>query len=742
MKKALAIFLLFLSVNLFATHIVGGELIYDFLGKDANGKDIYRITLKVYRDCLNGQAPFDGPGEATQAWLTILGNGRDTVVNIGGPVITKVPPSINSNCIQAPYTCVEEGIYTYTLALEPAAGGYSLIYQRCCRNNTILNLIDPGTQGSTYYAHIPGPEDAIENSSPRYSKFPPLFLCNNLPFFFDHSAVDPDGDILLYSLAGSINGLDQCCPGLDPNGLITPQNCPNPPAFCPKIAPPPPYVGVNYLAPFDPSYPVASNPSLTIDPITGKLTGKPNMLGQFVVCIQVQEFRNGKLIGVHFRDFQFNIAPCVVSVISDMADQVFRCIGNVITFTNQSVGDKALTYKWDFGVPSLLNDTSNAFEPTFTYQDTGQYVVTLIGNPGKDCSDTMRKTFYVYPPLDIKFPYNQPQCVKANTFDFKTEGTHLPSCKFFWEFGPEATPSVTTVRDPKNVRFDTSGKFFVKLVATQLTCRDSFIDSVRVIPRPVAKIGTPPFAQCVPATLTFSNTSSSRDPMKTLWEFNDGKRSEEKDYLKVFTRSGVYSASLTIITDGICKDTSRTSVSHVTIFPLPVAGFSFYPRVTTILDPIVFIKSTAGPGLTYDYTFGDGMGSSYHNAEHVYFDYGNYTITQYVTNEFGCKDSAQDIVQILPEHRFWIPSAFTPNNDSKNDIFYPVLIGVSQYHLQVFDRWGSLLWETENPLEGWNGMYHGEECKQDVYVWKVRYKDVLHNETFEKNGHVTLIKDL
>jgi len=185
-----------------------------------------------------------------------------------------------------------------------------------------------------------------------------------------------------------------------------------------------------------------------------------------------------------------------------------------------------------------------------------------------------------------------------------------------------------------------------------------------------------------------------------------------------------------------------TSINTVTIFPLPVAGFSFYPRVTTILDPIVFIRSTAGPGLTYDYFFGDGTGSSYHNAEHVYYDYGNYTITQYVTNEFGCRDSAQDIVQILPEHRFWIPSAFTPNNDSKNDVFAPVLIGVSQYHLEVFDRWGTLLWETQNPLEGWNGTYKGEACKQDVYVWKVRYKDVLHNETFDKTGRVTLIKDL
>jgi gliding motility-associated-like protein len=742
-KKALVILLLFVSVRLFATHIVGGELIYDFLGKDANGKDIYRITLKVYRDCVNGQAPFDGPfGGAARALLTIIGNGRDTLVDIGAPVITKVPPSINSKCMQSPYTCVEEGIYTYTLVLPPATGGYSLIYQRCCRNNTIVNLIRPGDQGSTYYTHIPGPEAVAGNSSPRFKKFPPLFLCNNLPFYFDHAATDPDGDILLYGLAGSFNGLDACCPALGSNPSSS-SNCMNLPSSCPKIAPPPPYAGLNYSSPFNATYPVASNPSLTIDPITGKLTGKPNMLGQFVVCIEVREFRNGQLIGVHFRDFQFNIASCQVSVLSDLADQVYKCVGNLITFTNQSVSNTGdLTFKWDFGVPEVSDDTSNVTDPTFFYKDTGQYVVTLIGNPGKECSDTVRKFFYVYPVLDVSMAANAPQCLKNNSFNFDAGGTFRSECKFDWTFGPAATPSVDLNRHAKNISFDKAGKYYVMLRAKQFICTDSIIDTVRVIPRPLAEIGTPPTGTCMPATITFSNFSKSSEPIRHYWTFNNGFKSENKDPVQTFYRSGNYSATLTVISDAICKDTSIASISHVTIFPKPVAGFTFYPRITTILDPLVFIKSTSEAGLAYDYDFGDGTSASYHNVEHVYYDYGNYILTQYVTNEFGCKDSAQDIVQILPEHRFWIPSAFTPNNDSKNDVFSPVLIGVSQYELQVFDRWGKLLWETQNPLEGWNGKYRGEECKQDVYVWKVRYKDVLHNETFNKSGHVTLVKDL
>jgi gliding motility-associated-like protein len=741
-KNVLIIFFSFISFHLLATHIVGGELIYDFLGKDAAGRDIYRITLKVYRDCNSpNNAAFDGTGSsgAPPAYLTILGNGRDTVIDIGSPVITNVPPSINSPCIETPYVCVQEGIYTYTIALEPAAGGYYLIYQRCCRNHTILNLTDPGVQGSVYYEHIPGPEEVSGNSSPRFKQFPPLFLCNDLPFYFDHSATDPDGDVLVYSLATSLNGLDACCPSLFTNAQGSSQ-CPNPPPQCPNIAPPPPYQSVNYISPFSPSYPVASNPSISIDPITGKLTGKPNMLGQFVVCMEVREYREGVLIGTHFREFQFNIASCQVNVLTDMADQVYRCIGNVITFTNQSVSNMGfLTYLWDFGVPALLNDTSNIEHPTYTYQDTGKYMVTLIGNPGKICSDTIRKEFYVYPPLDVKFPPNPMQCFKNNSFDFKLEGTYLTQCKFEWEFGARATPSISTDRDPKNIRYDTSGRFFVTLKARQLTCRDSFIDTIRVIPRPRARILSPPAEGCPPVVFTFSNGSTAQEKMRYAWTFSNGKKSTFPDPVQTFTAPNVYSASLTVITTGVCKDTSTTSARIVTVHPLPVAGFSLYPRITSIFDPIITVNSTAAPGLSYDYSFGDGSHTYYHNAEHLYYDYGNYTITQIVTTPHGCVDSTRDIVQILPEHRFWIPDAFTPNQDSRNDVFGPIATGIIDYEMQIFNRWGDLLYKTTSVLEGWNGTFHGEVCKQDVYVWKIRYKDVVKNESYDLNGHVTLV---
>src|SRR5687767_1302255 len=94
---------------------------YDYLGKDKDGKNIYRVTLKIFRDCGPNTADFDGIG-ASRAYITVLdaNNVNEGVFDIGQPVVSKVPPTINSPCMTIPTNvCVEQGVYVYTLSLEP-----------------------------------------------------------------------------------------------------------------------------------------------------------------------------------------------------------------------------------------------------------------------------------------------------------------------------------------------------------------------------------------------------------------------------------------------------------------------------------------------------------------------------------------------------------------------------------------------------------------------------------------------
>jgi gliding motility-associated-like protein len=742
LKRLLLIFFIFLTLKNFATHIVGGEMIYDQIGKDAGGNNIYRITLKIYRDCFNGLAAFDGIDGTAYITVRDAAGALAGIHDIGSPVITNIPPSINSPCVQTPNNvCVEEGVYTYTLTLPPKAGGYYVIYQRCCRNNSILNITQPGAQGSTYYARIPGPEEAITNSSPRFNKFPPIFLCSDINFIFDHSATDPDGDQLVYSFSVPYNGLDGCCPILN-GGSPNATACVSPPATCPTSALPPPYPAVNYVSPYSSSYPIASNPSVAIDPATGKLSGRPNLMGQYVVSICVKEYRAGVLLSTHYRDFQFNISSCIVQVIADVADQEKKCMGSSITFTNLSQGNSgALTFHWDFGVPTIGNDTSNAVNPTYTYQDTGKYTVTLIGNPGKPCSDTIRKDFYVYPPLNTTFAHPPTQCFKNNSFNFNATGTHLSDATFDWFFTALATPSTATGKNVSSVKFSEPGKFVVSLVSRQLSCADSTADTVRIIKPPKAQFEVQPYELCDPATVKFTNKSESEEPISYQWTFSNGNTSTLAEPQVVFSPAGSYFVQLTATSAGLCPESSIASLSDVMVFPKPISTFSISPNETTIFDPVINIKTLTSDAIYYTYKFGDGNSSNFINGYHIYQDPGTYEIVQLITNGYGCSDSSIQTVNILPEYRFWIPNAFSPDENRVNDLYRPVAIGVTHYDFEIFDRWGHRVFKTSNPVEGWDGKYKGVDCKQDIYVWKISFKNVVNNNTVYRTGHVTLLRN-
>lgn len=748
-KRALILLLLFAGVRLQATHIVGGEMIYDYLGGDK-----YRVTLKVYRDCINGTTNFDGLVTTAptgtfyvSAVLTIMetiNSANVYTLDLGAPVVARVPPSINNPCIQTPNNvCVEEGVYTLTVTLPATTGGYYLIYQRCCRNFSIVNLLNSGSQGSTYFARIPGPEEVPQNSSPRYARFPPIFLCRDVAFTFDHSAVDPDGDQLVYSLCPPFMGLEGCCGYMGSPPSAASSLCPNPPAQCPITAPPPPYLPVQYVLPYDGSYPISSNPSVTIDPATGLLTGKPDLVGQFVVGVCVQEFRNGNLIDTHYRDFQFNIVPCIVSIVSSVAEQEQQCMGNVITFTNQSQSNVGqLSFLWDFGVPGITTDTSTLANVTYTYQDTGVYIVTLIANPDHLCTDTFSREVYVYPPLSVRFQPPAAQCIRTNAFSFTAGGVYLPAhATFVWNFPAGTTPLTSTLNSPTQVVFSRSGFIPIMLTAKQFACRDTFVDSIRVFARPKARIKLPATILCNPADVFIVNESQSDLPFTSAWNLSGlGGSTDFSPRLHV-SQPGGYTVALVVTTNSVCADTSNATATF-TVNPSPRAGFSCFPEVTSIFEPQIIFNDQASYDVMYwRYYFGDGDASSLGSPVHSYREFGNYQVVQVVTNRFGCRDTAFRTVVVEPEFRFWVPNTFSPDQNNINEIFRPSVYGVEEYTFQIYDEWGGRIFKTDDPSGGWDGTKDDLPCPQDVYIWRIVFTNQVTRKQEEHVGHVLLLRN-
>lgn len=717
LSRVLLILLLAFATKAWSTHIVGGEIYYDCLGNNN-----YRVTLKVYRDCFNGQAPFDNP--ASVGVFTSSG-ALVTTLSLAFPGSTLMPITQTNPCFSPPQAnvCVEEAIYSDVINLPPIAGGYYLAYQRCCRNNTIQNLSSPSTTGSTYMAHIPPSSLAACNSSPRYNNFPPIAVCAGVPLTFDHSATDPDGDSLAYELCTPYHGADQLNP------------MPVPPAA-------PPYPAVLYNPPYSGTYPMSSNPALSIDPITGLLTGTPNSIGQWVVGVCVKEYRNGQLLSINKRDFQFNVVNCQpITVVSNPTPQQNFCFGPTVNFTQSSTG--AMNYFWDFGDPSTTSDTSVLASPSYTYNTSGTFNVMLIVNPNTICADTAFTTFQVYPLLQPSFTAPPGQCFTGNSYNFTSGGNFAGTGTFNWNFGSNANPSTSSQQNPSGVSFTVPGNHLVTLTVSENNCTESYTDTVVVYPMPTADFNASPVSGCVPFTVQFSDSSIAGTPINYLWDFGDGSPpSTQANPVHTYTQTGVYDVSLTISTTNGCIATHTFNVpGMVTVNSLPTAGFTISPTETSIFNPLITMTDQSQNSISCNYSFGDGYGVSNEcDYEYAYPEAGVYTITQVVFNENGCTDTAYATVDIKHEYRFYIPNAFTPEGDGLNDVFKPAIMGVTDYRFLIFDRWGELIYEGNNHKEGWDGTYKGRKCQQDVYVYRLDFRDLVDFKQHSYIGRVTLIR--
>jgi gliding motility-associated-like protein len=380
----LLLFLLLLPFAAEATHIVGGELNYVCLGNNQ-----YEVSLIVYRDCYNGDpnAYFDNP-----AYLGVYNSAGDLVDELAMPwlmVDDTLSPTLSNPCfIAPPDVCVHTTFYLDTLTLDPIPGGYTLYYQRCCRNGTINNIISPLSTGATFSITITEKAMLECNSNAQFNNWPPIYICVNEPIDFDHSATDPDGDSIVYKLCTPLDGATQVNPYPEPNEQTVP-------------------MPVQWQAPYDEDNMLGGIP-LAIDPQTGFLSGTPNTVGQFVVGVCVEEYRDGELISITRRDFQYNVGVCGQPSAAFFAPDV-QCGDLEVQFDNNS--DNGEEYLWLFNDPANPAASSTLENPSYTYSDTGSYEVMLIVNPGTPCSDTAFQTISLQlASISADFTYDYLEC--------------------------------------------------------------------------------------------------------------------------------------------------------------------------------------------------------------------------------------------------------------------------------------------------------------------------------------------
>jgi len=429
----------------FATHIIGGEMNYQCLGNND-----YQISLTVYRDCYLGDATLDDT--AYVAVYDITGQLVETLPILLGTIDSIV--QIDACLLRPPNICVETTTYIDTIKLLPRVGGYHLAYQRCCRNQTILNIVDPLNTGATYDILLT--ESAMQscNNSPVLKNRPPTFVCVNRPLSLDNSALDIEGDSLVYRLSTPLKG-----------GISIDNPRPRP-AF------PPPYDTLVWNAPTYNLKNMLGGIPLKIDASTGMITGQPNTIGQFVVGICIDEYRNGQFLSTTRRDFQYNVIPCEDAVAQFELPRE-QCEDLTIFPINQTNGTPD-GFLWEFlDNRSRVLGFSTEKNPSYTFLDTGSYIVQLTINPNSVCANTIQKNIHLQAnTLLPDFQYDILGCADSLVLQFtdKSVSTSGIINDWSWAINGEIDQLTSNLQSPVFTLYNSQNLNIKLQVSTQNGC--------------------------------------------------------------------------------------------------------------------------------------------------------------------------------------------------------------------------------------------------------------------------------
>lgn len=731
MKKIILIFTIVFSLtNVQAFHIIGGEFSYVCLGNNQ-----YRITLKIYRDCYSIGAQLDDPG-----YIVIFDGNGNRVNTLVVPLqsMFNIDPDVSNPCIvNAPDVCVEQGTYEFNITLPANNSGYDVVYQRCCRNSSIQNVINPDEYGATYTAHIPASNLAPCNNSPVFNSYPPIVICGNNLLRYNHSATDPDGDRLEYEICTPLQGADRDCP--QPGSAMQ--------CGSGYVIPPPPYSPVPYRSPYNNSNVLGGVP-LQIDRNTGMLTGIPNRIGQYVVGICIKEYRGNNLIGEYQRDFQFNVANCDRGIKAGVqADsiliengrfvyKIYTCDGLTVNFKNTSQG--ASKFKWDFGVNGVNTDTSTQKDPTFIYPAYGTYNFTLVAEPLLTCSDTLFGVIKLSPQLINNFSFDTLSCTNS-TAQFRdlslSSGSLINTWK--WSFGDGST---STQQNPVHT-FTTPGTFAVTLGVTDTNgCKKSKTAFIRNYPTPDINVYIDT-TSCNPLRLVTPEIIGLNEEYNVEWDFGNGDISEELNPIYTYNDNGTYTLKVKAISPLGCSD-SVSLPNAIRVLPKPKAEFRFTPEKFTQNFRDITLRDSSVDASNYIWKINDVIIAQSRNVNYTFADTGRYKICLQSSNALGCIDSICKTVYVESLFTYYMPNAFTPGSNS-NSVYVGVgdFYAIKDFSLQIFNRWGEIIFESTDPTLGWNGKKKntGADAPSGVYYALVKITD-FNNRNFNYKSEVVLIR--
>jgi len=437
----------------------------------------------------------------------------------------------------------------------------------------------------------------------------------------------------------------------------------------------------------------------------------------------------------------------VQSSINGVPRDTSGCLPLTVTFTD-TIGN-AQQYYWTFGDGSAQVTTTT---PTTNhlFKQAGLYRVMEIAFDATKCNqyDTsyvnirVRNDAATLSLSAVKIPPCNSLAYKFTNSSVAPPGKAFNSKSFSLDFGDGSTPAIIGDSTLTHA-YPAAGLYNVRLTLLDTNfCNytDSFPLPLTIAANVKAQFTTPTIG-CLPYLAVFDNTSLGSGATTYIWDFGDGSTSTAANPTHTYTNAGTYKVRLIANDVNTCNLTD-TSVYHtISVLGKPSVDFSASPQPPRNNTPITFTNLSSG-GVTYQWTFGDGdtiNTFSLASVSHIYNISGLYNVCLHVTNQAGCIDSLCQTVSALITPLFDVPNAFSPNGDGVNDRIYVRGFGITEMKWNIYNRWGTLVYQSSDLSQGWDGSYKGVLQPMDVYQYVLEVKMSDGNKYFKK-GDINLVR--
>ena len=471
----------------------------------------------------------------------------------------------------------------------------------------------------------------------------------------------------------------------------------------------------------------SNSPNITL------FSPSPNATGLYVVTAS---FNNGQLTCYNTNSTQVSVNPLLTF---SLEPTIKACYNSPINIAGPA---GATSYTWVTSNGSTLN-TQNLVIPNIQQSQSGIYTLSVSLGP---CITSQNTTIQVLNPISYTLTPNNMAICKGDSVKLVV-GSMGGSENYAYVW----TPSNFLGSPTGSVQYGhPTGTTIYNIAAYDIACPTYTIFhtfTLQVNQPPLPKLDLEKSEGCEPLCLLFDTKTQSQAAI-TTYDFGDAQIMQADSFYYCFNNPGIYWFKITSLGKNGCRGTYDYP-APITVYPKPHSDFEWSPKIVTNSDNNVTFYPTSkhGPIINNTWIF-TGTGNldldttNLTNPQRVFENIGKYPVLLTQTTDKGCVDTIVKIIEVIDEMTVFIPNSFSPNGDGINDVFNVKGIGLKAegFSMELFDRWGHLMFSTKDIAKGWDGTVKGQIVQDGVYVYKIKAIGVNGEGKKEYLGHVTLTK--